>query len=106
MSHVDRHYNSPDRRANDAAAVADVKDYLSDKQWQAVCAYVDEIRAGRAKFQGLAFSLEVMAGVSGYPIHALGRTFCLEQYREWMHSPDGGRAIQTDDDGFPLTDSE
>jgi hypothetical protein len=42
------------------------------------------------------------AGISGRPFHAFCRRYCLNKYREWMASNDGGSPVQTDEEGFRI----
>lgn len=91
-----RTYNLADRQAADKAAIRDTKEYLTKKQWKAV---VEIAKSGDLRSLNIGLG---MAGVSGYPFHAIARTYCLDAYREWMHS--GSDPEPTDEQGYPLAD--
>jgi len=56
-------YNGPDRKANDAAAIKDIKDYLGPKAWKILEAMpTDPACTIHHVNMGMAF-----AGIEGYP---------------------------------------
>lgn len=71
----------------DEDAVADIREWLSPLQWNALCTLRDEVLAGKTAFGAIVFGLE-FAGISGFPVHAFGRTFCPEAYEEWINTKD------------------
>lgn len=97
MSHYTQSYAGLSRKEADDRAIEDAKDYLSDRQWQTVLALCEGGSIG-----ALDFGLSI-AGVRGYPFHAIARRYCLAAYREWMHS--GDDAVLTDDEGFALPEA-
>lgn len=99
--HVDIHYVSDDRTRDDAAALADIADFLSDKQMAALLKTASMVREGTADMAFLNFCFSFV-GISGYPVAAFCRKHCLAQFRDWMNAePD---AVPVDLDGFPLID--
>lgn len=96
-----RHYIDPDRKVNDEHAIRDIREYCSTKMWELIL-----VETGRVKQLGTAAAFQELntalafCGIVGYPVHALGRTYCLDAYRAWMH--DGDKPIMTDDEGFRL----
>lgn len=89
-----KHYIESDRNEADALAIADIREYLSSKQWQVVREMAE---LGNIDMVNLGLGI---AGVSGYPFHAFCRKYCLEAYRTWMHG--GDDAVRTDEDGFTI----
>lgn len=71
----------------DEKAVADIRAWCSDKQWSALCEMRDGVLSGDTKFAMLAFALGFV-GVSGFPVHAFGRTFCPIQWQDWYDQLD------------------
>lgn len=108
MTHYDIKYDSGDRAADDAKAIADIRDYLSTKQWACLMALVGQAtpaelaEAGTPNYppdiKAIRFAFMV-SGVSGYPVGAFCRKYALAQYRTWLAS--GDDPIQTDEQGFP-----
>lgn len=101
MSHYNRYYNKPDRKQNDADAIEDARQYASKKMWDFILVEAGKVEAhGTAEaFQQLNFALG-FCGIQGYPVQAIGRTFCKTAFRAWMH--DGDDPVMTDEDGFAL----
>lgn len=93
MSHYTRRYSGLSRAEADNQAIEDMKDFLSDKQWQTVVAMLEE----GADIEPVNFGLGI-AGVSGYPFHALCRRYALERYRAWRAEGEDG--VATDAEGF------
>lgn len=100
MSHYLTRYNSPDRKANDIKAINDIMDYLSSKQWTMM---MEAVATRPVDFAQINFFL-AFTGIEGYPVHAFGRTYCIDAYRAWMLSDAQGVSIQTDEDGFPIVE--
>lgn len=100
MPKTEIRYNGPDRKANDAKAIKDTRTYLGPKSWEALLFELGKVnQAGTAAaFQQISNVLGFIAGVQGYPVHAIGREYCLEAYRAWMH--EGGEDFLTDEQGF------
>jgi hypothetical protein len=94
MSHYTKSYADLSREQADAGAIADMREYLNDKQWEAL---LELAKAGNVRHVNMALGL---AGVSGRPFHAFCRAHMLEAYRAWM--ADGDDAVQTDEAGFSL----
>lgn len=92
-------YNSGDRARDDEAALADIADYLSDKQMAALLQTADMVREGTANMAFLNFCFSFV-GISGYPVAAFCRKQCLREFRDWMNT--GPDAVPVDLDGFPL----
>lgn len=92
MSHYTRRYAGLTRAEADTRAIEDAREYLSDKQWQTVLAICES-----GQVETLNFGLAI-AGVSGYPFHAIARRYCLDAYREWRASGEDG--VATDAEGF------
>ena len=101
MSHYDRHYHEPDRKVNDQNAIKDIREYATEKMMDLIL-----VEAGKAEERGTAEAFNQLnialsfCGIQGYPVHALGRTYCKAAYRAWMH--DGDKPIMTDEEGFPI----
>ena len=68
----------------DDDAVADIREWMSDKQWDALCTMRDQCLRDLVPFDMIVMGLEI-AGVKGFPVHAFGRTFCPEQYNVWIN---------------------
>lgn len=95
-----RHYAGMPPAQADAKAIADAKEYLGPKAWEALL-----YELGRANEYGLEGWKDIMRalafiGIQGLPVHALGRAYCLAGFREWMHS--GDKPVMTDEKGYPL----
>lgn len=105
MSHYERRYNNAEREVNDANAIQDIREYANQKMWELIL-----VEAGRCKEEGTAKAFNQLnialsfCGIQGYPVHALGRTYCLEAYRNWMH--DGKSPVMTDEKGYPIKQAE
>lgn len=84
------------REEADLAAIHDMRNYLGDEKFGLLVRVTKEPGLTIGK---LSFLME-FAGVSGYPSHAFCRRYCLDLYREWMHS--GDDAVPTDSKGFPI----
>lgn len=105
MSHYTRRFDKPDRKQNDADALQECRDYLGPKAWEAVlfeAGRADGYDAANGGHAGWVMMTRALAfcGVRGYPVHAIGRAYCLEGYRSWM--ADGKDAVATDAEGFPI----
>jgi hypothetical protein len=95
MSQYTRSYTGLPRAKADEQAIADVKEYLTETQWNTMLVCFEE----GWPLQAMDLMLG-LAGVSGYPVHALFRRYALPAYREWMASePD---PMPTNEQGFPL----
>lgn len=111
MTHYNTNYSSiPDRTKKDEKAIQDIFDYIGSNQEFRDILMVELGKCaerGTAKaFAQMNFTLS-FAGISGYPVHALGRKYCLESYRAWMHdTTDGNEAVLTDEQGFPIKEGE
>lgn len=90
-----------DRHERDAAAIADLQDYLG-AAWNKLLPELELVEADgtSAAFQRINVILG-FCGASGYPIHALGRKYTPTAYRAWM--ADGGPAI--DEEGFTIKET-
>lgn len=92
-------YKAPGVEA-DKKAVADAKVYLGDTWAQLMYEMGRAAERGTAQaFQDINNALGFV-GVQGYPVHALGRTYMLKAYREWMHG--GDDPVMTDEKGFEI----
>lgn len=104
MSHYNTSYKHlATREEKDAQAIKDIKEYATEKMWDLIlveCGRAQE-RGTAGAFQSINFALNFV-GIQGYPIHAVGRSYCLTAYRAWMH--DGDKPVMTDDKGFPIED--
>ena len=87
-----------DRDQRDWAAIKDIKDYLSEKQWDVFCEEARDTHTAQ-DFQKINFYMGFV-GIEGFPVHAFGRRYCLEAYRAWMMSSEGGDPILVDEQGF------
>jgi len=92
-------YKDMSREAADAAALADIREYCSPKQWEALLTLSLQVSKGTAPIEALAFGFGV-AGISGYPFHAYCRHYCLGAFRTWM--TEGVDGVPVDAQGFPL----
>lgn len=109
MTHYNRHYDSPDREANDSQAIADIQEYLNSRQWATLMTMVGqatpaqcaetELTNEHAPIETIRWALD-FTGVRGYPVAAFCRRYALQRYREWMAS--GDDAVQTDAEGFTI----
>ena len=99
----ERNYSKiTDRKARDAAAVRDMEDYLGEDRMGLLINAAKGCQTAQDVQQiNIAVSF---AGVAGLPFHAFCRTYCLEAYRLWMADTVGSAPVQTDADGFRLTD--
>lgn len=79
--HTQLKYDGPDA---DADAMRDIIDWLSVKQWEA---FFPLVRDETQPFRIIAFYMSFM-GISGFPVHALGRTLCLSRYNDWLAEPE------------------
>lgn len=93
-----RHYIGNSREELDASAVKDIKEYLTEKQWDIMMQAV-----GGETWQTVSHCL-AFAGVGGYPVHAFGRAYMRVEYRAWMAS--GAEPIYTDRFGYAIDDEE
>jgi hypothetical protein len=95
-----RHYGKiADLAARDEAAISDTKDYLGEERFELLSSALTACGSDKmVQDMNIAFSF---AGVSGLPFHAMCRKYCLEAYREWMHSGDDGTAL-TDERGYRI----
>lgn len=87
-----------DNLEQDEKAIADIREYCSQKQWDALMQLVGH---PDTTVQHINFALG-LAGISGRPFHAFCRKYLLDKYREWMAN--GDDAVQTDEHGFRLTE--
>lgn len=87
-------YNHPDRLQNDAAAVLDTKNYLGDTRFDLLVNVLKEDAPSIVSF----FMLADFAGIRGYPVHALARTYALDAYRAHLLK----EGIETDEHGFAI----
>ena len=97
MSHYTMDYGKLNREAADEQAIEDTKDYLGPRAWGVLQQMI-----GGASISAIRTALS-LAGVSGYPVHAILRRYRLADFRAWMH--EGSDAVLTDDAGFPLEDT-
>lgn len=96
MSHYTRDYTSLSREQADEQAIADMQDYLSDRQWNAL---IEMATSPEYTLQQIQFGFTI-TGVRGYPCSAFLRKYRLAEYREWMHG--GDDPVMTDEAGFPI----
>ena len=90
-----------DRRQKDDKAIADIQSYLGEKAWKVLLEEALKVQSGN-DFQQINIAMS-FAGISGFPVHAFGRRYCLVGYREWMAKPDEeGKSFPTDEHGFCL----
>lgn len=87
-----------DRKERDAAAIQDIKNYLTDDQWDAIMQMVGN---PTVTIQNLNFAFG-FTGIDGYPFHAFCRKYRLADYRAWMAEPEAGGPILTDEEGFSI----
>lgn len=99
--HYERTYaHIQDRKAKDAKAIDDIREYCWPELWDALL-----VESGACRERGTAEAFQQLniamafAGISGFPVHAWGRKHCLAAYRAWM--ADGKNGVATDDQGFP-----
>lgn len=101
---VDYGREAKTREERDEAALRDIQEYCSERQWGALMEMARQVREGLLTIDHIDRGMGI-AGIGGYPFHAFCRKYCLEAYRTWMHTPDGDlRAVQTDEQGFRLND--
>lgn len=74
--------NYENTESKDAAAVKDCLDYLGDERFNKTVQYLRNCQNAK-NFRSALFALS-MSGISGYPIHALGRIYCNDAYNLWM----------------------
>jgi hypothetical protein len=104
MSHYTMSYKGLSPVEADAKALADTRDYLGPKAWEALLFEVgrangyDAANGGHAGWAQILIALS-FCGVQGYPVHAIGRCYCLEAYKDWMVS--GDEPVAVDAKGFP-----
>jgi hypothetical protein len=100
---TERHYLEGTREEKDAEAIKDIKEYLSQEQWDAIMQGAGAVlqKAPGWDFQSINFMFGI-TGIDGFPVHAFGRRYCLEQYKQWMRS--GDDAVPVDDQGFTIGD--
>lgn len=91
-------YSSLSRHERDALALQDMHAWLTQPMWDELVRFAGEVKFGK-DFDFL-YNLIGLVGVSGAPVGAFGRTFCLLAYREWMHT--GEPPVLTDEDGFVI----
>jgi hypothetical protein len=90
-----------DRRKKDDKAIADIKSYLGKKTWKVLLGESEKVQTGN-DFQQINIGM-FFAGISGFPVHAFGRRYCLVGYREWMATPNNdGPGIATDEHGYRI----
>lgn len=108
MTHYDISYKGMNRTEADAKAVQDIKDYCSEKQWNALLEYAHWVEVGHKdfSFKRLKFMMQMFVGIQGYPIFAFGRTYCLKAYRAYMADDSEGGPIETDEQGFSKEERE
>lgn len=109
MTHYHTDYSTiQDRKAKDEQAIKDIREYLSQAQWDAFMIMVGELKADQSrtptkKIQSLNFAMGMFAGITGFPFHAFCRKYLLAEYREFMADHDiDGIVLETDAEGFPI----
>lgn len=80
MTHYDRHYVGEEDA--EVAAIRDIHEYLSEKQWNFLIA---QATGKKAKAQELDFML-CFCGVQGFPNHAFIQVFRPQEYQAWFDS--------------------
>ena len=79
MTHYEVKYEGTvEDAATRAKAIADIKDYLSERQWLVL---MDSIKAGATPTQ--VDRMLWFTGVKGFPVFAFIRQFMPEQYQAW-----------------------
>ena len=110
--HYNRYYDGPEsREAKDERAIEDIKEYLNDpKKFDLLVEGAESIEkkgrpvgADKITVQKLNFIFG-MAGITGRPFHAFCRRYCLEPYKEWLRSSDGGDPVPCGEEGFWAND--
>lgn len=101
--HTEISYAHLSNEEADIASINDLREYLGEDRFQLVtealrqATKVEEVHL-------LINTLNIIAGVSGRPVHALARRECLALFREFMHSdPD---PFPTDEQGYPIEAAE
>lgn len=87
-----------DRRQKDDKAIADIQSYLGKKTWEVLLGESEKVQTGN-DFQQINIAMS-FAGISGFPVHAFGRRYCLVGYREWMMEGEDG--IPVDAHGYRI----
>lgn len=103
----ERHYVGKSGPDLDRDAISDLRDYVSQDQWDTLQQAVGQLTAGSLTFKQFNFLFGI-AGVTGRPFHAFCRRYCLEEYRAWMAEPssEAPEGIQTDEAGFRIEETE
>lgn len=96
MSHYNTDYKGLPRGEADKKAIQDIRDYLSQEQWDC---FMQGVGDPKMTIKGLNFAFGFV-GVQGYPFHAFCRKYVLDKYRAWMAS--GDDPVQTDAQGFTI----
>ena len=68
--------------ANDIEAIKDVLSWLGEDKFALTVGYLRACITS-ADFRKVFFAISI-AGISGYPVHALGRIYCDNAYRSWL----------------------
>lgn len=90
MSHYTMSYKGLSPVEADAKALADTRDYLGPKAWEALLFEVgrangfDAAQGGHAGWDQILMALS-FCGVQGYPVHAIGR--CNGGWPAWSTAP-------------------
>lgn len=101
MTHYTTSYAGMNRKEADEKAIADMRDYLGNDRFESIVAAIDVAKqSGPIPVHSIRAQLELLAGITGYPLGAFCRRYFLEDYRAWMHS--GDDAVMTDEEGFPI----
>jgi hypothetical protein len=78
MSHYNRDYTN--ELDADTAAIADIQEYLSDKQWNR---FMELVLDDEVTCQQIDFYLH-FTGISGFPVFAFMRRFRAAEYQAWF----------------------
>lgn len=99
MTHYDIDYSNLSREAADEKALRDIWEYVTPKQRKAMLAYAEQVRLGKADIQQLDATLQMIVGISGYPLEAFYRAHCLDAFKAWFAE---APAVALDDAGFRI----
>lgn len=84
----------PTEAAKDAAALIDLENWLSIRQFTA---FVDTANDHHS-YEFVANAFNMFAGVTGRPVEAFGRKYMLERYIAWARE----RGLTVDERGFAI----
>lgn len=100
MSHYTIRYTNGSREELDEKAISDMKEYLTEKQWDA---FMQIAASSDVDIDQLNFYFG-MVGVKGRPFHAFCRKYFLDKYLVWMRTGEDPQLM--DDRGFHIEPKE